>query len=394
MLENARSSLIKFLDYLQKNSSSFYLMFMGLSILFAAVMREPDFGLLHVLGIVTSVVGIVFAIDNILHKKFNIEFSMEQINFIIGIVLFIILFPQLFILNHNFYSYILIFILVIASVRVVLFSSFMFAWKKSTKISQENKKVNAMAFSYAIILLFLLNFASYNFLSYKVFILFLVYGIYHLVREKYLMPYVKLPFEGNITYRKSIFSGVWNLSGFAAIVILFMFLLLYHNVITIYETQPTLYYFYSTTAQVFASILGIVVMFSIFILQTNKTKHDDRIRFLKRGLKGFTILYMLIIVISITGIVMKDTIDLNSIPKIPDALDSTILRDILSISIFELIFLMSPAALLYLFAMISDFLILDITINAPSGTSIPFNTETVKKISGADRTKIVIGNEE
>ena len=95
-----------------------------------------------------------------------------------------------------------------------------------------------------------------------------------------------------------------------------MFLLFYSNVLTISETQPTLYYFYSTSAQVFAHSSGIIVMFSILILQKEEKVSDERNRFLKKGLVVFTILYIIILILSFTGIALKDTVNFNSIERI------------------------------------------------------------------------------
>lgn len=171
-----------------------------------------------------------------------------------------------------------------------------------------------------------------------------------------------------------------------------MFLLFYFNVLTIAEMQPTLYYFYSTSAQVFAALLGIVVMFSILILQNEENnKSYERNRFLKKGLVGFTILYILILILSFAGIAIKDTVNFNSIEKLPEEPDINMFRDILSIFIFEFLFLMIPAALLYLYAMISDFLNWDATIEVERGSMLHVDPDTFNSaVKGADKIKIVV----
>lgn len=171
-------------------------------------------------------------------------------------------------------------------------------------------------------------------------------------------------------------------------ILLLMFLLFYFDIFIISETQPTLYYFYSTSAQVFAALLGIVVMFSILILQKEEKENADRKKFLKKGLKGFTILYIIIIVFSITGIVIKDTVEFNPIEKIPENPDINVFRDVLNMSIFELILLMIPIALLYLYAMISSFLNWDATFEIKPGQKLL--SDVLNEAKGADTIKIEV----
>lgn len=384
------SSVNKFFEYFERNprdASLFWAFFIGLFSLWMASIKDDDVysGLLYVFGIVFVVVGFISGIDIILHKKFNNAILSDKIDFIVNFLLIIILFPQLLRSNSKSVSYILMFIIIIYSVRVILFSVFMYA-SKSNELPEDNRKSNALFFSFGFTLFSLLGFSSSNFLFFKVFILFLVYGIYYLVREKYLSKSIKSSLEGNITYTRSVFSEVWNMSHLVLYILLFMFLLFYFNVLVVSETQPTLYYFYSTSAQVFAALLGIVVMFSILILQKEEKEHMDRRKLLKRGLTGFTILYIIIIVLSITGILIKDSINFNPIEKIPENPDINVFRDVLNVSIFELIYLMIPVALLYLYAMISSFLNLDAVFEIKNGQTI--HSDTLKKANGADNITI------
>lgn len=386
MFGNARSSVIKFFDYLEKNPSdavSFYALFFGLMTLLIASKKDTnvDLGLLYVLGIVSIIAGFVFGLDIILRKKFKNKFLTNKIDFMVNILFIIIFIPQLIRSNSKSVSFILMLIIVVYSLRVVLFSYFMFAWRLN-KSSEEDKKFNASTYSFVFTLFPLLTSSSIDFLFFKVFILFLAYGIYYLVRERYLPESIKSSMEGNITYKKSVFSEVWSMGLLVMYIILLMFLLFYFNVLVVSETQPTLYYFYSTAAQVFAALLGIVVMFSILILQKEEKQHADRRRILKKGLKGFTILYIIIIVLSITGIVIKDTINFNPIEKMPDMPNLSVFRDVLNVGIFELIFLMIPVALLYLYAMISSFLNWEATFEIKQGQKIL--SDTIKEASGAD----------
>lgn len=282
-------------------------------------------------------------------------------------------------------------IIIVYSLRNILFSIFLFFSKNQTNIPEENKRLNAITVSFESTCFFLLILGIFDFLFIKVFILFLVYGIYYIVREKYLMQSIKSPYGENVTYKKSIYLNVWDVSYLVVYILLLMFLLLYFNVLTISESQPTLYYFYSTSAQVFAALLGIIVMFSILILQNEENnKSNERNRFLKKGLVGFTILYIMILILSFAGIAIKDTVNFNSIEKIPEESDINMFRDILSISIFEFVFLMIPAALLYLYAMISDFLKWDATFEVERG-SLHVDPDTFNAaVKGADRIKVVM----
>lgn len=391
MLKNARSYPIKFLDYLDKNqhaSFSFYLLLQGLFLLIMLTKKltPPYSDLFYVFGVTMTVAGLIFGLGVILREKYRIKISNEKVNFTIYVLLIIILLKKIiYIYDFNSVLFISAFIIIGYCFRAVLFSIFMFAGK-ANKLSEEDKKFNASFYSFFLIWFFLLGFSSFNFLFYKIFILFMVYGTYYLVKEKYLVESIKTPKE-NTFFINNIFSEVSKMSNLVLYLIFTIFLLFNYNVFTVSEIQPTLYYFYSTTAQVFAALLGIVVMFSIFILQKGDNFNDERRKFLKKGLKGFTILYTIVIIFSITGILVKDTINFNPIEKIPDEPDVNTFRDMLNVFIFESIILMVPAALLYLYGMISDFLYWEATIESKSGQAIAINPDTIKMVKGADRVK-------
>ena len=383
MFEKARSYMIKFFDYLNKNPNDagpFGVFFSGLMLLWIY-----PIGMIYVFGIVSVVVGFIFGLEIILRKKFNNKFLTGNIDIVVNILIFIMLFLQLIRSNPNSVSSILMLIIIVYSGRIILFSGFMFA-SKSNGLPEKKRKFNSSFFSFGFTLFFLLVSSSVDFLFFKVLILFLVYGIYYFIREKYLPKSIEFSIEENITYEKSVFSEVWNMSFLVLNILLLMFLLFYFNVFTISETQATLYYFYSTTAQVFAALLGIVVMFSILILQNEEKRHADRIQILKTGLIGFSILYIIIIVFSITGILISDTINFNPIEKMPEIPDINVFKDVLNVSIFELVLLMIPVSLLYLYAMISSFLNWEAKFEIKSGQKI--SSDTIMKAKGADKIKI------
>ena len=383
MFEKARSYMIKFFDYLNKNPNDagpFGVFFSGLMLLWIY-----PIGMIYVFGIVSVVVGFIFGLEIILRKKFNNKFLTGNIDIVVNILIFIMLFLQLIRSNPNSVSSILMLIIIVYSGRIILFSGFMFA-SKSNGLPEKKRKFNSSFFSFGFTLFFLLVSSSVDFLFFKVLILFLVYGIYYFIREKYLPKSIEFSIEENITYEKSVFSEVWNMSFLVLNILLLMFLLFYFNVFTISETQATLYYFYSTSAQVFAALLGIVVMFSILILQNEEKRHADRIQILKTGLIGFSILYIIIIVFSITGILISDTINFNPIEKMPEIPDINVFKDVLNVSIFELVLLMIPVSLLYLYAMISSFLNWEAKFEIKSGQKI--SSDTIMKAKGADKIKI------
>lgn len=381
-----------FFDFLDENPGeflSFSLFLVGILNLLMLSEKNIDIysDLFYVMGIVFTVLGFISGLEIILRKRFNNEFLTKKVDIIIYLLLIVILLPRLTISNYNLFPNILIIIIITYSVRSLLFSLFIFSWRNQTKISKQDINYNASVYSFSFTIFILFAFVGYNFLFFEILILFVVYCISYLIRLKYLVKSVKSEIGKKITYKRSVFAEVLNVNFLILYCLLLMFFL-YHYNFTFSESQSTILYFYSTTAQVFAALLGIIVMFSILILQKDDEKHDERNRFLKRGLIGFAILYLFIIFFSNIGIVISDTTNSSSMEKMPVSPDINTAKDVLSIAIFEFIFLMIPVALLYLYAMISDFLKWDATFEIKVGESI--HSDSLKIAKGADRVKIEV----
>jgi len=60
----------------------------------------------------------------------------------------------------------------------------------------------------------------------------------------------------------------------------------------------SLHWFYSTIAQVFSALFGIIIMIGVFILSASKNMNNNRTHLLN-ALKGYSILFSLLIIISI-----------------------------------------------------------------------------------------------
>lgn len=391
-MASIRSYMESFFEYLDENpgeSASFFSFICGMLFLMLVLKETDTFikDLAFVLGIVFIIYGLFTGFNIVLLKKFHIHTLTNKITVIIEITLGVILFTQLNAVTYNSVSYILILIIIIYSLRSILYSFYVFSARNYTKKSEEDKRYNAAFGSFYMILFALLIFSGIDILYFKLLILFLVYGIYYLIRQKYLIKYIKSDIKPNITYKRTIFSEVWNVNHLILYSLVVIFLLFYFNVLSIFGTQSILY-FYSTTAQVFATLLGIIVMFSILILQKNDEKQGNRNRFLKRGLVGFTILYILIIFFSTMGVVINEIDHSNSIEKLPENSVRNDLKVLLSVFFFEFIILMIPVGLLYLYAMISDFLQWDATFEIKEGQSII--SEYLKSTEGADRVKVEV----
>ena len=322
---------------------------------------------------------------SIIIKCYEYLSKNEVLNLIIYPILIILLVSRIRMANYNSISSILMIILVVYLIRIILFD-IIFWVLKNKKI----KRFEASALSFGIIIFSLLGLGFYYFIFFKIFTLFLVYGIYDFVKEKYLVQ--SMGYSKSFSYEKSVFRKVWKIDEVCRLLLVVVFLMSYYNIPNVFSEKSALYYFYSTTAQVFASLLGIIVMFGILILQDEK--EPKRNEFLKNGLIGFAILFILTIIISMNGILFGNDIIPNTIDKIPWKNSVDNLSNFISIFSFEFILLMIPIAFLYLYAMIYDFLYWDLTINA-SG-SIHFNEKTIeeykKESKGATKTKVVIKN--
>lgn len=392
-LSEARSYQIKFSDYLTKNenaATSFFLIMMGLFLYFMPL-KEPRpyfvdllYPLVDDFVFALISVGLIFCFEVILSEKYQIKIPKELLNFIIYFWLSILLYSKISdVSNFNSILFIAEFITLGFWVRATLFYFIMYLGRAIEEI-----KFNASMMSFLILWLVLFLFSYSYFLFFKIFIFFVVYGIYYFVKEKYLVQSIKTP-KGIINY---IFSKVTDLSNLISFIFFTIFLLFNYGIFTVSSTQPTLYYFYSTSAQVFAALLGIVVMFSIFILQKVDNCNDEKRKFLKEGLKGFTILYTAVIILSITGILVSETINFNPLEKIPKEFNINIIRDLLNLFIFESTILMVPAALLYLYGMIFDFLYSEPTIESMTGQPMGMNSETLNMVERTESVKALEGN--
>ena len=370
----------KFIGYVNENSEVFELfpLFLGVAILLT--LDDP---FAFIIGIVVTTFSFFTGLDIILRKKYNNDILTGKVNIVIDISLIIVLFPQLSTINPSSASSILISIVIFYSLQNILYSFFIFLWKNVANETDAVKRYNAThtSISMIVILLFLVSFIDFSF--FKILLLFFVYGLSSLIREKYLIESVKSDLGVGTTFKRSVFSNVASINNLTSMSLLLIFLLFYSDVFAI-DSQSILY-FYSTTAQVFAALLGIIVMFSILILQKDSEKDDGRKTLLKKGLVGFTILYILIIMFSNMGIVLNNLDYLNS-EKLPENLTTVDLKGLLSVSIFEFVILMIPMGLLYLYAMISDFLEWDATFETKMGQGL--DASLLRKAEGANKVII------
>ena len=120
----------------------------------------------------------------------------------------------------------------------------------------------------------------------------------------------------------------------------------------------------------------------LLILQKGYDQHGGRKTVLKKGLVGFTILYILIIMSSTMGTVLNNLDYINSLKKLPGNIADVDLKCLLGVSIFEFVILMIPMGLLYLYAMISDFLKWEATFETKLGQGL--DTRLLKAADGAD----------
>jgi hypothetical protein len=190
MVENVRSHIIEFFEYLNKNPRagvSFLLIVQGLSLLSITSTQKSTnlIDLIYIFGIVSSIVGLVFGLEILINEKYTKKISSEQTKLIIYIYLIVAL-RKAFIINFDSISFISRFIIISYSIQGILFYFFITAWKKQDTISEKDKKINASVYSLVITCFFLLGLSRFNFLFFKILILFAVYGIYYLVKERYL----------------------------------------------------------------------------------------------------------------------------------------------------------------------------------------------------------------
>lgn len=156
---------------------------------------------------------------------------------------------------------------------------------------------------------------------------------------------------------ETIYLSFLNADLFAWIIVIIMFYLYYYKFLNISSCQ-TLYSFFSSIAQMFASIVGIVAAFSIFILQQYSGENEIKRTTLKNGISGFLVIYIFIIILSVIGILVSNDITVN-MSLLKSGADIALTRDLIIPIIFEFSLLMFPIALLYLYAMIVTFLKFD-----------------------------------
>lgn len=92
----------------------------------------------------------------------------------------------------------------------------------------------------------------------------------------------------------------------------------------------SLHWFYSTTCQVFGALLGIVVVFSIFILQMayrniEGLPHELIIKYFIRNVKGISLLYGSVISISFFGLILTPSIQRLNIYETLTLFDSAMI---------------------------------------------------------------------
>lgn len=312
----------------------------------------------RVIGIVALVFSIILTFYELLNKrKKNLKRQYAYI--ITYFFLIIFLFPMFVHSNIDSVSFILSLTIIIFSIRYILYNFYLWAWRKQKGKAVE-KKWNASFASYIITyMVFSFLLLPFGTLSYRIFIMFLVYAIYDFMKIKYL-PSINT--KENINENSTtVFSSISDVDSLGWIIVLFLFTLYNFNIFNI--EKQTLYYFYSTISQIFSALLGIVVMFGILILQEER-KQDERsikIIFLKRGLLGFSLLYVFVIMLSLSGVlVVNDTLQEITINSLHNY-DTIDMQSIIGLTIFELSLLMAPVSLLYLYALVTEFLKLDHT---------------------------------
>lgn len=224
-----------------------------------------------------------------------------------------------------------------------------------------DKKRKASLFSfYFVAFLILLSTTIIKVQGYTILLMFLVYEIYNQIKIRYLPSIYQKNDNTNLEQMKPFYL-IRNVDLYACILVLILYML--YNFDTFNVEKQTMYYFYSSIAQVFSALLGIVIMFGILILQTEKKSdtNSEHSIFLKNGLVGFSFLYILVIILSMLGIlVVNDIIQENAISLILGTSYSAIgIQNFFNMTVFEICFLMAPVALIYLYVLVTEFLKLD-----------------------------------
>lgn len=261
-------------------------------------------------------------------------------------------------------------IICLFSIRYIIFRicyKIFFRWMKGEE-SSVSITFHASLLSYflfGLIYYFFLCFCSFDFIKLSVFVIILVSAFYELVKIKYLSsPIEYIGTNESKNTNTNIFSEIINADLFAWTIVIIMFYLYYYDFFNVSDCQ-TLYYFYSSIAQMFAAIVGIVAAFSIFILQKYEGETEVKRSKLKNGITGFLIIYVFIIILSVIGILISNDTSPINMSLLRNDIDMAITKDLFNPIVFEFTLLMFPIELLYLYAMIVTFLKFD-DINEPA----------------------------
>lgn len=142
--------------------------------------------------------------------------------------------------------------------------------------------------------------------------------------------------------------------------IFFILLLHYWGLFEFLYDQNTLYWFYSTIAQAFAAILGIIIAMCGVMMWLSQEKAETLRNFVL-GFKGFTIIFILIIIISLVGLMTMLCPNFTALEEHGFGLSTVwnnkdAIQNLFGILVFEITLLLIPAALIYFYALIAAFL--------------------------------------
>jgi|GEM_PF-6702978 len=341
MLENLR-------EIIEKNNYLITLAMMPIAaFFFLKVEVLPDFS--QVIGKIILIFCFVQIPYELLKKKWK-KLKLTDAHIAMSLLLIFTLLPPVLYSNKVSTSFTLSVILIMFAFRYLLYNFYLLSWRKQKQ--EEIKKIENASFASYMIIYFIFSslIIPIGLLSYKIAIVFLVYAIYDFIKIKYL-PSIYT--EKNTSEKsKNAFSAISDVDSIAWLIVLFLFMLYSSNIFNF--DRQTLYYFYSSTAQVFSALLGIVVMFGILIIQDKRK--SSKIDFLKSGLIGFSLLYIVVIILSLTGILVVNDIFQESDVETFNDHNPINIQNMIDMGIYEMTFLMIPVSLLYLYALVTDFL--------------------------------------
>lgn len=312
--------------------------------------------LLHVIGTVFLVFSVVIMCYELLKKKWN-NLKTKYAYIALHFFLIVFLLPAVAHSNINSVAFTLSLIIIIFAIRYILYNIYLWYLGKPKGESVKNKWLASFASYILIYVVFSSLILPIGILSFKILIMFCVYAIYDLMKIKYLpSTYTKNHMSENST---KIFNSFNEIDSFVWIIVLLLFMLYNYNIFNV--EKQTLYYFYSTISQIFSALLGIVVMFGILILQEERKTGEKSIKiiFLKNGLIGFSLLYVFVIILSITGILVVNNVFQENVVEALSTYSPIAIQYFINMTLFETIFLMTPVALFYLYALVKEFLKLD-----------------------------------